>query len=65
MKVLLYPAFFVLSIAGGYAAAQTAQTFGTQSAPETSLKVLETSYNSGTTSTQQADQPLAGAGCGV
>ena len=65
MKVLLYPALFFLSIAGGYAAAQTAQTFGTQSSPVASFEVIETSYSSGGSTNQAAAQPLAGAGCGA
>lgn len=62
MKVLLYPALFFLSIAGGFVAAKTAQSTQTQT-PMASFEVIETSYISG--GTPQAQQPLAGAGCGV
>lgn len=62
MKILLYPALFFLSIAGGFVAAKTAQSAQTQT-PTTFFEVLETSYMSG--GTPQAQQPLAGAGCGV
>lgn len=63
MKVLLYPALFFISIAGGFVAAKTAQSAQTQTSTA-SFKVIETSYMSGG-SGQQAAQPLAGAGCGV